>query len=140
MQQANETITIINRKYNETTGRDDWNPTVISGVSWYSKMVASVTQSGLKTASVVTVRIPTDADTGGASYVQPTAYKAAESVSGAYTLARGDLIVHGTVTTAQGQSLTPASVTTTNDECFTITSVTDNTSRPNAPHMKVVGA
>ena len=140
MQQANETITVINHKYNDTTGKDEWTPTVISGASWYSKLLANVTQSGLKTAKTVTVRIPTDADTGGRSYIPPAAYKAAESVSDAFTLARGDLIVLGTVTTTQGQSLTPANVTQTHDECFTITSVTDNTRRPNAPHLKVVGA
>lgn len=139
MQQANETITVINRRYNETTGKDDWIPTVISGASWYSKLIANVTQGGLKAADTVTVRIPVDADTDGKSYMPPSAYKAAESVADAYTLARGDLIVRGAVTTSQGQSLTPANVTTAYDDCYTITGVTDSTRRPNAPHWKVVG-
>ena len=140
MQQANETITVINRRYNKTTHRDDWNPTVITGASWYSKQIAAVTQNGLKAADTATVRIPVGADTGGKTYMPPAAYKAAESVSDAFTLARGDLIVRGAVETTQGQSLTPANVTAAYDDCYTITSATDNTRRPKAPHWKVVGS
>lgn len=140
MRQANETITVINRKYNPTTDRDDWIPTVIKGATWYSSQIATVTQSGLKAADTATVRIPVGADTGDRTYMPPTAYKAAESVSDAFTLARGDLIVRGTVSAPEGQSLTPASVTTANDDCYTITNVTDNTRRPKAPHWRVVGA
>ena len=140
MQQATETITIINRKYNQSTGLDDWNPTVVTGASWYSKLAASVTQAGLKTADTATVRIPVGADTQNKTYMTPAAYKAAESASGAWTLARGDLIVRGTVTVAEGQSLTPADITTGYDDAYTIIGVTDNTRRPREPHWKVVGA
>ena len=137
MQQAAETITVINRKYNPTTGLDDWNPTVITGASWHSKLTASVTSDGLKAANTATVRIPVDADTGGRTYMTPAAYKAAESVSGAFTLAEGDLIVRGTVS---GQSLTPAQIQEANDDCYTIIGMTDNTRRPRGAHWKVVGA
>ena len=140
MQQATETITVINRKYNAATGYDEWIPTVITGASWYSKLAASVTQAGLKTADTATVRIPVGADTQGRTYKSPAAYKAAVSVSGAWTLARGDLIVRGTVTAAAGQSLTPADITAKHDDAYTIIGVTDNTRRPREPHWKVVGA
>ena len=140
MQQATETITVINRKYNTSTGLDDWKPTVITGASWYSKLAASVTQAGLKTADTATVRIPVGADAQSRTYMTPAAYKAAESVSDAFTLARGDLIVRGTVTVTEGQSLTPADITASYDDAYTIIGVTDNTRRPREPHWKVVGA
>lgn len=140
MQQAVETITVINRKFNPTTGLDDWNPTVITGASWHGKQVASVTQAGLKSADTASVRIPVGADTQGRTYMTPKAYAAAESVSGAFTLAHGDLIVRGTVSVTQGQSLTPAAVTAAYDDAYTIISTTDNTRRPRGAHWKVVGA
>ena len=139
MQQATETITVINRKYNAATSYDEWIATVITGASWYGKLAAAVTQAGLKTADTATVRIPVSADTQGRTYKTPAAYKAAVSVSGAWTLARGDLIVRGTVTVAAGQSLTPADITKRYDDVYTITGVTDNTRRPREPHWKVVG-
>ena len=140
MQQAVETITVINRKFNPTTGLDEWNPTIITGASWYGKQIASVTQAGLKSADTASVRIPVDADTQGRTYMTPKEYKAAESVSEAYTLAHGDLIVRGVVTAEPGQSLTPAAVTEAHDETYTIISTPDNTRRPHGAHWKVVGA
>lgn len=140
MHEADETITVINRKFNATTGLDEWNPTVISGVSWHSKLVATVTQTGLKAADTVTVRIPADADTSSKSYMEPLAYKAAADISSAWTLAHGDYIVRGTVTVKQGESLVPADIVAAYDECMTIISTTNNTRRPNGAHWKVVGA
>lgn len=140
MQAATETITVINRRLDPATGYDEWIPTVITGASWYSKQVASVTQDGLRTADTAAVRIPVDADTSERTYMTPKAYKAAESVSGAFTLARGDLIVRGAVTTPTTGRLTPADIQQTYEDSFTITSVSDNTRRPHGPHWKVVGA
>lgn len=137
MQAAEETITVINRKYNSETGLDDWIPTIITGASWYSKLVASVSTDGLHAADTATVRIPVGADTSGRSYLTPAAYKAAESVSGAFTLAHGDLIVRGAVTTT---GLTPAQIQAAHDDCYTIVSAADNTRRPRSPHWKVVCA
>lgn len=136
MHEATETITVVNRKYNNATGLDDWIPTIITGASWYSKLIASVTQTGLKAADTAAVRIPVDADTQGRTYMPPAAYKAAESVSDAFTLAHGDLIVRGEV----AAGLTPAEITAAHDDCFTIVSVSDNTRRPHGAHWKVVGA
>lgn len=141
MQQCSETITVLNRKFNPATGLDEWNPTVIHGVSWYNKVAATVTTAGLKTADTATVRIPVGADAGGRSYMTPAAYKAAESASGAYTLARGDIVARGDLTEGGTiQSITPKQAQEASDDVVTILSVTDNTRRPNAPHRKVVGA
>lgn len=140
MHEATETITVINRRYNPTTGLDDWTPTVITGASWHGKLAATVTQTGLKTAKTATVRIPVDADTQSKTYMTPAAYKAATSISGAFTFDEGDLIVRGAVTVQQGQSLTPAAVQAAYDDCYTIVAATDDTRRPRGPHWKVVGA
>lgn len=136
MHECTETITVLNRRYNPTTGLDDWIPTVIHGVSWHSSIKANVTNEGLKAADTATVRIPEDADAGERSYLAPPAYKAAEDVSGAYTLAHGDLLVRAEIS----EPVTPAQVQATYEDAVTILAVTDNTRRPHAPHRKVVGA
>lgn len=136
MKQCTETVTVLNRRHNAETGRDDWIPTIIRGVSWFSEMKAAVTIDGLKTAKTATVRIPVDVNAGGRSYVEPAAYKAAGSVSGAYTLARGDILVRGEVQ----DTPTPAEVQAAFEDCVTIIGVTDNTRRPRGAHRKVVGA
>lgn len=140
MFQATETITVLNRKYNSSTGRDEWIATTISGVSWHSKIASTVTQTGLKMAKTATVRIPVGADAGGRSYMTPAAYKAAQDTSGAYTLARGDIIARGVYTPKPNESLTPAKLQETIEDCFTITEVIDNTRRPHGAHRRVVGA
>lgn len=136
MRETNETITVFNQRYDTTTGKDVWTPTVIQGVSWFEATRAAVTQAGLKAADTATVRIPTDADTGGKAYLPPKAYKAAESVSGAFTLAPGDLIVRAAVTTP---GLTPSQIQAQYDDTITILGVTDSTHRRRAPHWKVTG-
>ena len=136
MQQCNETITVLNRRYNNETGRDEWTPTVISGVSWHSEIKAVVTQSGLKDAKTAIVRIPVGADAGGAGYLDPSAYKTAEGTSGAYTLARGDILVRGVLSGTP----TPAEAQSAYEDCVTIIGVTDNTRRTHGAHRKVVGA
>lgn len=136
MREATETITVINRKLDIETGLDEWDPTIITGASWYDKQIASVTTNGLKAANTAAVRIPVGANTNGRSYLTPRAYSAAESVSGAFTLAHGDLIVRGAVTDS---TLTPAQIQEAY-ECYTIVAVTDNTRRPKEPHWKVMGA
>lgn len=136
MKECTETITVLNRRLNQATGLDEWQPTVIHGVSWHRRANVSIVQTGLKCADTATVRIPADADTGGRAYLDPAAFKATESPSGAYTLARGDIIVRAELTAA----LTPAQAQAAYEDCLTIISVTDNTRRPHAPHRKVVGA
>lgn len=136
MKQCTETITVLNRKYNTTTGLDDWLPTVIHGVSWHGSVHVTVTQTGLRSADTATVRVPVGADAGGKTYLTPEAYKAAEGASGAFTLAQGDIIVRAEITAP----MTPAQAQAAFTDCLTIISVTDNTRRPNAPHWKVVGA
>lgn len=142
MQQATETITVINRWYNAESGLDEWIPTVIRGASWHNKIAATLANDGLKTADTATVRIPVDANTGGRSYMTPAAYKAAQSTPGGYTLARGDLVVRAEIPTPTSAEppITPASIVAAYEDCITVLAVTDNTRRPHGAHRKVVGA
>ena len=138
MQECNETITVLNRRYDPDRGLDTWIPTVLHGVSWFNKIAATVTQDGLKAANTAIVRIPEGADAGERVYLAPPEYKAAESVSGAYTLARGDIIARGDITGGTAGSITPAQAKAQSEDVLTIISVTDSTRRRHGAHRKVV--
>ena len=88
MNLCNETITVFNAKLNTGTGDDDYNGTVIDGVSWFCEIVSTVDQ-GLKAANKFTIRIPEDADFGGKTYVSPLDYADASDVSSLFTLKNG---------------------------------------------------
>ena len=135
MNLCNETITVFNAKLNTGTGDDDYNGTVIDGVSWFCEIVSTVDQ-GLKAANKFTIRIPEDADFGGKTYVSPLDYADAADVSSLFTLKNGDIIVRGAVTAS---GMRPA-VLHKNYEAFTVLGVTDNRRAPNAPHFRVVGS
>lgn len=135
MNLCNETITVFNAKLNTTTDNDDYNGTVITGVSWFCEIVSTVNE-GLKAANKFTIRIPENADFGGKAFASPLDYAAAEDVSGLFTLRNGDIIVRGAVTAT---GLRPATLHK-DYEAFTILGVTDNRRAPHAPHWKVVGA
>lgn len=135
MQQCNETITVINAKFNQQADKDEYHATVINGASWYCNIETKV-DSGLKAADKFVVRIPDNADFFGKSFVQPNEYAAAQSVESVFTLKNGDIIVRGTVT---GQDLKPATLLKSN-EAFTILGITDNRHRPHGRHWKVIGS
>ena len=135
MRLCDDTITVFNVKYNPATDRDDYNATVITGVSWFCETVSNV-DKGLKAANKFTLRIPATADFGGKTYALPMEYATAEDASGLFTLCNGDTIVHGAVT---GSDLRPAALHK-QYEALTVLGVTDNRRARNAPHWKVVGA
>lgn len=131
-----DTITVFNAKHNRATDKDDYNGTVISGVSWFCEIVSNTETTGLRAANRFTVRIPESADFSGKSYADPIDYASAEDVSDKFTFGHGDIVVHGAVETT---GLRPAQIQKLY-EAFTILGVTDNRRAPNAPHWKVVGS
>lgn len=135
MKLCNETITVINSRFDPEQDCDTYSATVISGVSWFCEIASSVDGSGLKAADSYTVRIPENADCAK-SYVDPLAYASANPES-VFTLKNGDSIVHGTVT---GDNLRPSALRDQYSEVITILGVTDNRRARHAPHWKVVGA
>lgn len=136
MNLCNDTITVFNAKLNPDTGSDDYNATIITGVSWFCEIVSNVDNSGLKAANKFTIRIPETADFSSKAYAAPLEYANAADVSGLFTLRNGDIVVHGAVAEP---SLRPAALHK-KYEAFTILGVTDSRRARNAPHWKVVGA
>lgn len=135
MKLCNETITVYNARLDRELDATVYVPTIINGVSWYGSVKSTVDASGLKAANQYTVRIPLDADMGGKSYTDAGAYKAADDVTGLFTLNEGDFIVKG----AFSETLTlPPSKSV--GEFFTILAATDNRRAPKSPHWKVTGA
>ena len=137
MNLCNDTLTLFNRRLDPKSGYDEYHRTVISGISWYSTVKSTVTDKGLKSANLYTIRIPIDAVFDGKSWIDPKGYTEAENVDGLFTLNEGDLIVKGSVTL---DNATPAQIHKQFSEAFTVLSVTDNRRAPNAKHWKVVGA
>lgn len=137
MKLCNEIVTVFNKKLDTDNGWNRYIPTVINGVSWYCEIASVVDNNGLHAANRFTIRIPTDADFGGKSYIDPIAYREETIVSGSFTLASGDIIVKGAVL---DDDMDPAKLHENYPDCCTILGVTDNRRAPNAPHFKVVGS
>ena len=137
MKLCTDTLTLYNARYNAAEDKTEYHRTVISGISWYSAIKSTVTDKGLKSANLYTIRIPLEADFGGKSWADPKSYTAAGDVSGMFTLNEGDIIVKGAVSL---EITTPKQLHSEYSDCFTILSVTDNRRALNAKHWKVVGA
>ena len=138
MKMCNDTITVFNARVDPDVGGNVWEPTVITGASWYLTDASTVDASkgGLVAANKATVRIPEGADAGGKVYADPITYANAEDVSGLWTVQAGDIIVKGEVT---GASWTPARLKAAYADCVTVLGVTDNRRAPNAQHWRVTG-
>ena len=134
MRLCDDKITVFNRRTDEENGWDEYIPTVIQGVSWYSTVRTTVGDKGLLSADTVIVRIPIDADFSGKEYAPPKAYEDSEDISGLFTLANGDIIVMGEV----DGSLSPTQIKEQYPDSCIIVGVTDNRRAPNAKHFKVV--
>lgn len=146
MRDCNDTITLYNARYDWENDCDIYERTLINGVHWYNEIISAVESSGLKAANKCTLRIPTDADFGGAHYVEAGNYNpciVGEAIAGkavisgtSFTLRAGDIIVHGNVSDVHPR---PKDLHD-NYECITILGITDMSQKKNAPHWKVVGA
>lgn len=138
MRLCNDTITVFNARYDSGNDRDVYHATVITGVSWYDEIASAVDSSGLKAADKYTIRIPTDADFSGKTYVDPITYaQAGSDTATVFTLKSGDIIVKGVVDAVE--NMRPADLQKRYAEFATVLAVTDNRRAPNAPHWKVVG-
>lgn len=135
MKLCNETITVFNKRQAQDTGYDVYIPTVITGVSWFCEIASTVDASGLKAANKFTIRVPTDADFSGKSYVTPVEYATSDEKT-SFTLGNGDIIVKAAITDTD---LKPSDLQQRYGEVVTILGVTDNRRTKNAPHWKVVG-
>lgn len=112
-----ETITHIRLRYDRKTDTDAYICTVIHGVSWFGKLIATPENKGLTGAAKITVRIPEDA--------MPD-----------ITIRNGDFIVRGAVDAIEKQADLKGL------EYFTVLSVGDNrrSRRKDLRHWVVSGA
>ncbi len=134
---CNDTITLFNAFHDPENDEDVWYKTIINGVSWYDKYIASVTANGLKSSETYVIRIPEDVDAEGKSYIDPMAYAELGNWVEHYTLRVGDIIVKGAI---EAEDVRPATLHASNFKCMTILGVIDNRRALNAPHFKVTGA
>ena len=113
---CNETITHIQRNYNNETDSDYYVCTVIKGVSWYGKLKANIDTKGMRGETLTTVRIPEEA--------MPD-----------ITIYRGDIIVRGEVTIEKQSDLKKL-------EHFMVLSIGDNrrSNQKELRHWAVSGA
>ena len=141
MNLCNETITVINQRYNQSEALTEYRKTVIHGTSWYGSLKSNVDASGLKAANQYIVRVPVGADCSSRNYVDPIAYAKLtdEEASGYFTFKNGDIVVRGEVT-QEDSKITPKLIHDNYAEVMTILAVTDDRRTRNAPHWKVVGA
>ncbi len=73
MMLTNATITIYNHRYYPLTRFDTWHRTVIENVHVYVNHKASAGDSGLNSAEVYKIRIPTDVENAD-QYLPPEEY------------------------------------------------------------------
>ncbi len=91
MLHASQTITIYNHAV--INHRDIWYHTVIKNCSVRFKIMAAVTDSGLRSAASATVRIPVFSP--GSGYLPEQEWKALPDPSVAWTLQKADLLLIG---------------------------------------------
>ena len=137
MMLCNETITVYNALLNPDTGYDEYNRTVISGVSWFCEIASTVDGKGLTAANKFIIRIPDNAMFNGKHYVTPKSYAEGNSPDTVFTFQEGDIIVRGI---ADELNPRPADLHTKYDEVVTILGITDNRRGKHGKHWKVVGA
>ncbi len=91
---TNATITIYNRIPGKKNTFDTWHRTVIRDVHVYVDHKASVGDSGLNSAEVYKIRIPTDVENAD-QYLPPEEYRELSSPAGYWTIQIDDRIVLG---------------------------------------------
>ena len=130
MKLATETITLFIPYY--VSGEVQYLRKVVNGVSWHQTNKADITTNGLKSADVVTVRIPVSAFPG--AYVNHAAFTGDAST---FSLKEGMPVLKGAITLASGESVGKLSAIYGREIAKTVLSFTDNR-RGKEPHIKVV--
>lgn len=116
MFQTDKTVTVYVKKWDEVNAVDVYRGTVLSGVSFFSRIATAVSTEGLAAACEGTLRIPLNVVPDGLE------------------LKNGDLVCEGAL---QTEGLRPADLSSLCPYVFTIVGVTRNTSG-REPHIKAV--
>ena len=116
MHHADKTVTVYRKEWDEENAVDVYRGTVLSGVSFFSRISTAVSTDGLTAACEGVLRIPL------AAYPNVLVLK------------NGDLVCEGALKT---DGLRPAELDKLCPYAFTVVGVTRNTSS-RQPHIKVV--
>lgn len=116
MRNANKTVTVYRKEWNPDAGIDIYTGTVISGVSFFSRISTAVSKEGLQAACEGVLRVPM------------------ENWPNGLELKNGDLVCEGELETV-GQR--PSELDGLCPYVFTVVGITHNTSVC-GPHIKVV--
>ena len=94
MMLTNATITIYHHTYDSLTRFDTWHRTIIENVHVYVDHKASAGDSGLNSAEVYKIRIPTDVENAD-QYLPPEEYAKLKDLEEHWTIQTDDQIVLG---------------------------------------------
>lgn len=127
-----DTFTVFNQWLNPSTKAQEYKRTVITGCHWREETKGAITQAGMTRANVLTIRIPTSADTQGKTFKNEKDF--ASDPTNAYTFKLGDILVKGNIV----QPSTITDLQKNFDHCYTCKGYSDNRIGIQ-PHIKVVG-
>ena len=116
MQNASKTVTVYRKVWNEETAADEYHGTVLSGVSFFSRLATTVATEGTEAACEGLLRIPVTAAPLN------------------FALHNGDIVCEGEHPTSGKR---PGDLSDLCTYVFTVVSVTQN-STGRAPHIKAV--
>ena len=116
MHHADKTVTIYQKRWDGKEGIDTYRGTVLSGVSFFSRIATTVSTDGLTAACEATLRIP--------AAVLPVGW----------TLKNGDLVCEGAL---QANPVSRLTIDAMCSQVYTVVGITRNTSG-REPHVKVV--
>ena len=166
MQLTNKAILLYNIKTDPDTGYEVYHPTLITGVSYFTRTIVGLDKSGMLAANLHTIRVPIDADFCGKQYVAPVDYQDADPEK-CFTFKVGDIIVASALVEdhdiidgdknrirtpdghylvyeyirgyADNRNLRPAEIQKLFGDIVTVVGVTDNRGARCAPHWKLEG-
>ncbi|MEG0305529.1 MAG: DUF6751 family protein [Oscillospiraceae bacterium] len=111
---TNGGITIYHKTYNHETRLDEWTRTPIFFANWHGKQAVNVSDKGLDTASIFSVRIPT---------------------TSAINIANGDIVARGILSE---DISSPSQILSKYPQSFVATAVSD-ARRGGLPHFRIEG-
>lgn len=117
---TNSDITIYNRYYDKKTGYDIYRRTIIRDVWFFVDNKVQITESGVLAANIYKVRIPVNADAGGAVYVLPGEYTGADQT---WTIQADDYVCRGV---SEQEIEKPSDLRKETGQVFKVTSWSDN--------------
>jgi len=134
---VNADITLYNRRYDATAGKEIWHKTHIRGVSWKGIRQGRSGSGTLEEEATFSIRIPVTANTGEKEYVTPKAWQSGDAVT-CWTLQNGDVIFLGIITEPDAPDETDdmSSLLDIHGETVTIMQVADNQDSRSSSYMK----